>query len=205
VPRRKIKDEARQRYLISCDEKQMRVLIDALDTFTRLGMGQLRIVLDSVVDMHIVRIHEESKGRNEAAAGRLIDRELISTLASAIAAHMGYGQPVGINEANFDAKVAYEVQKVLQQAIARNQEAGSTWKSGPLRYSGLDFAECWLDEEGITAPERPQSPPAPAGTHPDPSDSGTRRRSRPSPGETTGLRRRGRPPKVPTPAPSASE
>jgi hypothetical protein len=183
------------RYMLSVSEGQLRVLIDALDTFARLGMGQLRTVAQSMLDMRLAQLRDAGRDVEADRTADRVDRTLLSNLAGAITEHI-FGNDCGlsISSASHDAKVAYEMEKVFQKAIAaRNNHASiSVWHDGPLSFSGTPFAKAWVDgvDPPVTAPDTPRSPQAPKAVRPGPPGGTTRSAPPPSPGGTKGRRSR---------------
>lgn len=114
------------KYVLELSPEQARVVIDALDVYSRLGAGQMEEAL--------VFWRFRTKTENIEPA-----RQIILGVKMLITG-LGNGANLGIHskELPIEYKRAYDVQQVLRHAIAHEEkfERVGTWHSAPRSVSG---------------------------------------------------------------------
>lgn len=113
------------KYTLHLNEEQARVLIKALDFYSRIGIGQFReIVSNFVFDWCSIFKHKEGYYKAMKLAEAHID------LAKKLLTKMPHNASLGISspETPETAKVAYDLQQVIRHKVAwtNNPEGGHT-------------------------------------------------------------------------------
>lgn len=118
-------DHNDNRYTLNLSHRQVRVLILALDMYTRISIAQL----DRILDHPSAEISRET-------------RELVRGLFDEVK-HLMYGLAPNEHKSICDPKlpedvhIGYEIEKVLQKIIAEVEDhhRWSVWRDGPLKVS----------------------------------------------------------------------
>lgn len=120
-------------YQLNLNPKQARVVIEALDVLTRIGMGQLEIVAEHVPE-------DDRYAPDTPVAIRC--RQLDQVKAALQQAKHAIGQPVGGSygignpKTTQESKIAYDIECVLRRAVAIEEHHGShsVWHHLPMHY-----------------------------------------------------------------------
>lgn len=113
------------KYQLTLNSEQVNVLIQALDVFSRIGMGQLEIVAESLRDQY-----QYSIPRNKL--------QTIEYCLDAAKQALGHDKNSSFGILSPDtpkcSKIAYDIQCVVRQAVAKTENHGnhSVWHGNPL-------------------------------------------------------------------------
>lgn len=131
MPRKTRKTKAPpKKFTIELNEEQMRVMEDALNIYSRLGLGQLCIVAEFLDTAFYDKCKE--KGINHWDMRQLWTDVWAKTIFGfSPGASYGIGHP----EVPERCTVAYEMQKCIQNELSKDQTEYSVWKNKPLKYS----------------------------------------------------------------------
>jgi len=118
-------EEISVEYQLTLSTKQANVLIDALDAYSRIGMGQLEIVAESIIKQYKHKYSPETMN---------VVRHCMDT------AKISLGHPVngcyGImgTDTPKSSQIAYDIQCVLRKLVAQQENHGehSVWHNDPL-------------------------------------------------------------------------
>lgn len=112
------------RYVLTLDPKQARIVIAALDLYSRIGMRQLEEI-GSVLSTALNRTEEDHVVMRGAGAMFRAAKEILG---------FGHGESLGIFHAPHAARVAWDIQQVLRKAVADREEHDrmSVWRDAPL-------------------------------------------------------------------------
>ena len=125
-----------ERYELSISEKQARVMVDALDLFSRIGIGQLREVLRHPQYERVILRDNESYKYCE----RLLDQ--IKKLLTGFGPSASYG--IACPEVHDDSNIAYDLLQVIRHRLAwdRNPKGGiEVYFDRPIQLSKEELAE----------------------------------------------------------------
>jgi len=127
---------AEERYEISVSEKQARVMMDALNLFSRIGIGQLREVLRHPQYENKL-IHDNETYRYSQ---RLLDQ--VKERLTGFETHASYG--ISSPEVHDDSNIAYDLLQVIRHRLSwdRNPDGGiEVYYDTPIQYSKEELAE----------------------------------------------------------------
>lgn len=112
------------RYVLTLDPKQARIVIAALDLYSRIGMRQLEEI-GSVLSTALNRTEEDHVVVRGAFAMFRAAKEILGFVP---------GESLGIFHAPHAARVAWDVQQVLRKAVADREDHDrlSVWRDAPL-------------------------------------------------------------------------
>lgn len=130
------------KYQLTMNAAQAKVLVDALDIYNRMGLGQMNAVSEIVCGMHGVLYGERGADRRDIdAMCQEIQQRLTGYPRNG---SYGIGNPKVCNAAH----VAYDLQCVLRQQVAKAENHGeySVWHGDPLHYGKEPLAECVVIE-----------------------------------------------------------
>lgn len=108
---------------IELSDKQAHVLINALDCFSRLGMGQLNCITDGI-----------TTARGEFIEPTVVER-FIGPLKRELFGHSLHSSDgICSPKTGDNAKIAYDLQCVIREFIAKrdNHPVSSVWNGPPL-------------------------------------------------------------------------
>jgi hypothetical protein len=113
-------------YTLNLDSTQANVLVKALDLYSRMGMGQIEEVAHVLGQMHYGKVPYEKVHELEDALKKA-KKDLFDCHPNASYGICGPKVPA-------EAKTAYDVECVLRQAVAKQEEAESwnVWHHDPL-------------------------------------------------------------------------
>lgn len=135
-------------YHLHLNPTQARVLIQALDLYSRVGMRQLDAI-GTVLTFEMRRVDAQGQDAEPIEAIQAARRGL-----DAVKQALGFGQgsSLSIRGAPEIARVAYDIQQVLRYTIAKQEKRGaySVWSDAPNRLSAQP-----LPLAGVTAPPEP--------------------------------------------------
>ncbi len=122
------------KYLLEIDEDHAKVIIKALDVFSRIHMGQLGIVTEQLSFSPLF----DNVGRNDFD-------ELIRKCKAVI--RLGCGEHLGIRSPRVgeDAKVAYDIQQIIRYRLA--------WDRQPEGGHDVDFQGLFKCSKSETLPK----------------------------------------------------
>lgn len=109
-------------------DRQISVLIDALDLYSRIGIGQVEEVAEVLRKLYPDHCKYD-------------DRKLLADFKMKVFEHGINGSWGVCNEQVHDnCQVAYDIEKVLQKAIASkyNHHSTSVWHDGPMLHLGSE-------------------------------------------------------------------
>jgi hypothetical protein len=121
-----------------------RVIIKALELYTRLSLGQLEYVGEVVAEMH-----PEPHGFD---ASKMTAHDMISLFRMmkepiiGIASNGGLG--IGHDKQSLNGKLAYEIECTLRREVAKAEKHGdhSVWHRKPLSYTDVAMPVAWAHE-----------------------------------------------------------
>lgn len=130
------------KYTLTLDPTQARVVIAALDLYSRVGMRQFDAI-GSAITFELRREGDE----REAIDAILEARKAFDVAKQALG--FGSGSSLGIRGAPRPARIAYDVQQVLRQRVANQESPGgwSTWHDDPLPTDDHPLATCTSHKE----------------------------------------------------------
>ncbi len=110
------------KYLLEIDEDHARLLIEALDFYSRVHMGQLEVIVEQHIDSF-----------TDAEAYEKF-RQTVSLLKSDLGVHQNGHWGIRSPKVIEGAKVAFDIQQIIRHRIAwdRHPEGGHTVNFGPL-------------------------------------------------------------------------
>jgi hypothetical protein len=119
-------------YNLTLDEEQLRVLMEALDMYSRLGMGQIDIVLTSTNNPLIKRIWENKSGDEVKDLSKQIKKLIFPELSD----NAYYG--IFNNKTPESSKISWDILQVVRYRLAwdKHPDGGYTVDFGdPLQSS----------------------------------------------------------------------
>jgi len=123
-------------YQLTISEKQARVIMDALELFTRIGIGQLQEVLRH--PQYQNKIFDDEKVYRESVV--LLDQ--IKKILTGHGPNSSYG--IACTEVHDDSNIAYDLLQVIRHRLAwdRNPKGGiEVYFNRPIQYSKEELAE----------------------------------------------------------------
>lgn len=119
---KKTKEKEKTKYIIECDEDHVKTISQALDYYSRLGGGQLELIIHDLFQNYFY---------NDKTTYKELD-ELIHKLKLKL-----YGLPINggfsIHDTNDLFRICYDIHQVLRHRIA--------WDRNSDNKSGVDFYE----------------------------------------------------------------
>lgn len=135
-------------FTVTVNERQARVIEQALDLHTRLGLGQVREVIDYLPTLRC----PERDGDKPIKADREVLIDLCSDITHALGFH-GFGHSYGVGHPNVPAAamIAYDLGAVMRNAIhSLRTDADkhySVWGNKPLHYGSEPLAVVEVKKE----------------------------------------------------------
>ncbi len=130
----KVKEPGEPRVHLSLTLDQAEAIKDALEVYTRLGLGQLHILAE-MVEAGTMPV----KNGDPKAEDRFETSMHVRKLTSAIRAELGFvaGESYGVGNRNVSKNThrAYETSRVLRQALAVHRDPNPSFRS--VDYDGL--------------------------------------------------------------------
>lgn len=114
------KSEAR--FVIEMNEAQLQVIIDALDNYSRMGMGQLDVSVEEFLRLSFYERYHERCG-NEV-------KFLVDDIKALVFGHSPNSSwSIGNDEVPAKCREAYDIQQVVRKVLAehRNADRHSVW------------------------------------------------------------------------------
>lgn len=115
-------------------DKQIKVIISALDNYSRIGIGQLEDIANIIQELHPKLTQHDFISYD-------IKKSYLDPLKEKLWGFK-YGASYGITneKVHNNAKIAYDIQKTLQLYIAakENHMKGSVWFDGNLLHLGSE-------------------------------------------------------------------
>lgn len=128
--------EQEAKYQLTLTMKQLKVVEEALDLYTRVGMGQTEIVKETLFNLFysdFKKITHEQWDKIKQLCDEI--KNVLFDFAS--------GQSYGIanKEVNDKAKIAYDLDKTIQKQIAAddNHRQISVWHHGNILHLGSEI------------------------------------------------------------------
>lgn len=116
--------------------EQAAVLVKALDVYTRLGIGQISIITEMINTHQIPSLPGRAVGSDQSLDLRDASYNLINKL-SRLLGYSGSNHSMGIGgtAVSIDTHRAYEMQKVISQALALDHDQNPLLRG--VHYDGL--------------------------------------------------------------------
>lgn len=114
------------KFVLEMEEKQARVICDALDMYSRMGMGQLDVAVEEFLRMKFYDQYYEkpyvdgfSDGRK--TAGQEV-RDLVGDIKRIVFEHpMNGSWGIFNNKVPWDCREAHDIKQVLRKAVTANR------------------------------------------------------------------------------------
>lgn len=135
------------KYNLKLTTQQAHVVIQALDLFSRLGMGQFEIVSEVLRDIGVMRYSDADFNEKRDSTDALLDE------LKAVFGHPPNGS-LGIMAAVEPSRIAYDIECVLRKEIAKQEQHGShsVWHHKPLHTAKtVPLAEVTAEEELVSS------------------------------------------------------
>lgn len=123
------------RIVLACAIECGTSVADALDVFTRLGIGQVRVIDDLVMDGTIPVRNADGSARLARPAETERCAALIERLQRSLGYRLGQSLGVGNRGVHVSAHRAWEVCKALRQALAMHRDPSPAFRG--VHYDGL--------------------------------------------------------------------
>ncbi len=138
-----LEDGSRDQLVVVCSLQEGQVVAEALDAYTRIGMGQIMIVSE-LLRFGTVKVEGASPGSGMANL-RELDRfeALVERLRSSLNFSAGQSLGVGNRSVKVEAHRAWEMCKVVRQALAMHRDPSPAFKG--VHYDGLDLLRYTAD------------------------------------------------------------
>lgn len=124
------------KYLLEINEEHAKVIIEALDVFSRIHMGQLNIIAEQ---LNFSNFFNKTNIHNTDFRKKIDELKAIIGLSSS--GHLGIRSEV-VHE---DAKVAYDIQQIIRHKLA--------WDKNPQGGYSVDFQELFKCSKSETLPK----------------------------------------------------
>jgi hypothetical protein len=116
------------KFTITVDDKQLRVINDALDMYSRMGMGQLDVSVEEFLRMHFYKLYYEQPAADasEALEVELTRGKLVEAYINDVKA-LVFGHPPNGSWGIYNDKVpqpcreAYDLKQVFRKALAEQR------------------------------------------------------------------------------------
>jgi len=135
------------KYNIKVNEKQLKVLIPALESYLRLGLGQLENVLgDLAINQHESFKDITSKIHHDEGVKKSIEILKSELFGCSMNASKGICSP----DVHSDFKLAYEMYQKMRQISALQRKPEGGWSKDfdePLKISGEELIEIEVIKE----------------------------------------------------------
>lgn len=135
------------KYQITVSEKQINTIIPALESYLRLGIGQLENVLgDLSFNQHEKFKHIAGQINNDPEVKQslnILKRKLFNCDPNA-------SKGICTNDVHMDFKIAYEMYQKMRQAVALQRKPEGGWSKDfddPLKLSNEELIEVKIIEE----------------------------------------------------------
>ncbi len=132
-----MQDGAREQLAVVCSLQEGQVVAEALDAYTRIGMGQIMIVSE-LLRFGTVKVEGASSDSGMANL-REVDRfeALVERLRGSLNFSAGQSLGVGNRSVKVEAHRAWEMCKVVRQALAMHRDPSPAFRG--VHYDGLDL------------------------------------------------------------------
>lgn len=131
------------KYQITVSDEQAKLIVAALDLYSRVGAGQFQEVAE------VAYPSWDTKDFNRDAKDAA--KELLTQAKQMLFPELGGNTAYGTTsqELNVCFKRAYDVQCVIRKVIAQHEKYHSTsiWHNGPLPCDNISLATCEVVEE----------------------------------------------------------
>jgi hypothetical protein len=114
------------KFTITVEDKQLRVINDALDMYSRMGMGQLDVSVEEFLRMHFYKLYYEEPAAEETTPPDLTRGKLVEAYINDVKA-LVFGHPPNGSWGIYNDKVpqrcreAYDLKQVFRKALAEQR------------------------------------------------------------------------------------
>ena len=114
------------KYNISLNHQQLRVIERALDLYSRVGIGQFEIVAEAIFCLLTDRMKDKNNWE--------ITQKFLDSMKVCLGFPVNGSLGITCEEVSDDAKIAYDMEKVIQKKIAtvEDHEQYSVWHRGSM-------------------------------------------------------------------------
>lgn len=132
-----LQEQAQESVVVVCSLDEAQAAAEALDAFTRLGIGQIMIV-EEMLRFGVVQVEDHTDNRG-AAQTKTVDRckGLFERLRGTLNFAAGQSLGVGNQSVKIEAHRAWEMCKVVRQALVIHREPNPAFRG--VHYDGLDL------------------------------------------------------------------